>query len=290
VTLLADASHLAAFLEGEREARIALADFCARRIARSAIVSTSSHEGFQITVEPLDRHISSRTRRGKRQAISASSMNNSYAPYMLERSDVWCNSTDLYIVVRVLADQSQGGDDMCDEKKSENGAIEHMIGSAAKEFLTSCFDPHLKDFSTQVLQHVACAVVQNRIRAHLASIKAVAFVANGSILPRKSGASSLPMASPPAIPFEAPNDSPTRQEIVVEMGLLRRFLAGNLTPSAVGGSETAVSLTGLVVPGGITLIVGGGYHGKVSPAFRSIVVSVRSTFLTDSRFICSRRC
>jgi hypothetical protein len=197
---------------------------------------------------------------------------------MLERSDVWCSNTDLYVVVRVLADQNEGGDDLWDEKKSENGAIENIIGSAAEEFLTSCFGPQLEDFSSQVLQHVACAVVQNRIRTHLASINAVAFVANGSILPRKSGASSSPMASPPAIPFEAPDDSPTRQEIIVEMGLLCPFLAGNLTPSAARGSETAVSLSGLVVPAGITLIVGGGYHGKVSPACGSTVVASRSSF------------
>jgi hypothetical protein len=213
-------------------------------------------------------------------------MNNSYAPYMLERSDVWCDNTQLYVAVRVLVDQTQGGDYIWDEKKSENGAIEHMLGSAAKEFLTSCFDPQLEDFSTQVLQHVACALVQNRMRTQLASMKAVAFVANGSILPRKSGASSLPMASPPAIPFEAPNDSPTRQEIIVEMGLLRPFLAGNLAPSTVGANETSVSLTGLVVPAGITLIVGGGYHGKVSNAFRSMSCANFVEF-SDLSSVCS---
>lgn len=281
--LLPDASHRAAFQEGDREAHVALADFVARKIAHSTctVGFTYSQEGFQVTVEPLDRHVSSRTRRGKRKARSASSLNNSYAPYMLERSDVWCDNTDLYVTVRVLANQRHGGDCMLDEKKSETSGIEHVIGSATEEFLTECFDPQLEDLPTQALQHVACAVVQFRMRSHLASIKAVAFVADGSILPRKSGASSLPMASPPAIPFEAPKGSITRQEIAVEMGLLRPFLPGSLTASTVGGSDTTVSLTGLVIPAGITLIVGGGYHGKVITNFTSVCsLPASSAFLT----------
>jgi predicted ABC-class ATPase len=89
------------------------------------------------------------------------------------------------------------------------------------------------------------------------------------------------MASPPAIPFEAPKDSTTRQEIIVEMGLLCSFLPKSLAASTVGGSETAVSLTGLVIPAGITLIVGGGYHGKVSTNVTSILsLPTWSGFLT----------
>jgi hypothetical protein len=130
--LLPDASHRAAFQEGDREAHVALADFVARKIAHSTVGSKYSHEGLQVTVEPLDRHVSSRTRQGKRKARSASSLNNSYAPYMLERSDVWCDNTDLYVTVRVLANQRHGGDCMLDEKKSETSGIEHVMGSATE--------------------------------------------------------------------------------------------------------------------------------------------------------------
>ena len=288
--LLRNASHRAAFQEGGREARVALADFASRKIAHSTVGSTYSHEGFQVTVEPLDRHVSSRTPRGKHKARSASSLNNSYVPYMLERSDVWCDSSDLYVAVRVIADQRNDGDDMLDEKKSEI-SFEHVIGSATTEFLTNCFDPQLEDLPTLVLQHVACAVVQFRVRSHLASIKAVAFVADGSILPRKSGASSLPMASPPAIPFEAPKDSTTRQQIIVEMGLLRPFLPGSIAASTGGGSETTVSLTGLVIPAAITLIVGGGYHGKVRTNFTSASLACFLTALHHCFFASfSRHC
>jgi predicted ABC-class ATPase len=91
----------------------------------------------------------------------------------------------------------------------------------------------------------------------------VAFVADGSILPRKSGASSLPMASPPAISFQAPQDSTTRRDITIEMSTLANYLPSG----AFTTSETKVTFTGLVVPAGITLICGGGYHGKVRKYF-----------------------
>jgi len=76
------------------------------------------------------------------------------------------------------------------------------------------------------------------IRNKLISKKLVAFVANGAILPRKSGIESAPL-SENAIPF----NSPAELEVSFEcpnQGLI----------------------SGMGIPQGITLIVGGGFHGK----------------------------
>lgn len=78
---------------------------------------------------------------------------------------------------------------------------------------------------------------QEAVRKLLKEEKLVAFVANGSILPRKSGVSDLPMKD--SVPFTSP------------ASMERTFTLPHRG-----------SITGMGVPQGITLIVGGGYHGK----------------------------
>lgn len=65
----------------------------------------------------------------------------------------------------------------------------------------------------------------------------VAFVANGSVLPRESGVSERPMKE--AVPFRSP------ETMEVTWNLPHRG-----------------SLSGMAIRAGVTLIVGGGYHGK----------------------------
>ena len=78
---------------------------------------------------------------------------------------------------------------------------------------------------------------QQFIREQLPSMGLCAFVADGSILPRESGVSSRPMRG--AVPFQSPDS------LAVTLDLPRRG-----------------KLRGMGIPRGITLIVGGGYHGK----------------------------
>ncbi|WP_099157407.1 ABC-ATPase domain-containing protein [Virgibacillus ndiopensis] len=66
----------------------------------------------------------------------------------------------------------------------------------------------------------------------------IAFIANGSILPRESGISNRPMQQ--AIPFQSPKENE------VEVAIPHR----------------TEPLKGMAIKKGITLIVGGGYHGK----------------------------
>lgn len=78
---------------------------------------------------------------------------------------------------------------------------------------------------------------QAYIREKMKEEGLVAFVANGAILPRESGVSQRPMKQ--AIPFR----SPESMEVTMELPH-----KGNVV--------------GMGIPKGVTLIVGGGYHGK----------------------------
>ncbi len=86
------------------------------------------------------------------------------------------------------------------------------------------------------------------LRAALADRGLVAFVADGAVLPRRSGVDDRPLED--ATPFASPPS-------------LRVTIA---TPNAG-------EVTGLGVPEGVTLIVGGGYHGK-STLLRAIEAGV----------------
>ena len=108
------------------------------------------------------------------------------------------------------------------------------------EFLPACVEKSLiyrKLDQKKVQQAVWLAEDQAMLRQILKKEKLVAFVANGSVLPRKSGVSDLPMKD--SVPFESPA-SMERTFVLPHRGEIR----------------------GMAVPEGITLIVGGGYHGK----------------------------
>lgn len=98
---------------------------------------------------------------------------------------------------------------------------------------------------------------QQAIRDMLPQLGLCAFVANGSILPRASGISSLPMKD--AVPFRSP------QELSVTLELPHRG-----------------KLTGMGIRQGITLIVGGGYHGK-STLLKALELGVYNHIAGDGR-------
>ncbi|XAW88023.1 ABC-ATPase domain-containing protein [Vibrio sp. CDRSL-10 TSBA] len=88
-----------------------------------------------------------------------------------------------------------------------------------------------------LIQHCEVVEDQDALRAQLAEHNLVAFVANGSILPRVAGNCDLPMKD--AVAFSAPSS-----------------LSITLDTPNQG------PVTGLGIRKGITLIVGGGFHGK----------------------------
>lgn len=89
----------------------------------------------------------------------------------------------------------------------------------------------------QLRQHVETYLDYLALQAALQENNWVAFVANNSILPRRSGVSDQPLTD--AIPFTAP-----------------------ATQAATVQLPYAGAVTGLAIKPGVTLIVGGGFHGK----------------------------
>ncbi len=96
-------------------------------------------------------------------------------------------------------------------------------------------------------QFVECVENQDHIRGELEQRGLVAFVAHGSILPRQSGASEHPLKPSEAVPFEAPAS-------------LR--VSFDLPNPIAGHSGEESRIHGMGIPKGVTVIVGGGYHGK----------------------------
>ncbi|HHW56091.1 MAG TPA: ABC-ATPase domain-containing protein [Clostridia bacterium] len=86
---------------------------------------------------------------------------------------------------------------------------------------------------------VETAEDQDYLRSKLKERGLVAFVADGSILPRESGISDKPLKGDNVVPFESP------ASLRAELQLPNRG-----------------KITGMGIPQGVTLIVGGGYHGK----------------------------
>ena len=108
------------------------------------------------------------------------------------------------------------------------------------DFLPVCIQKSFfySSLNTKELQnYIELAEDQEFIRQTLPAKNLCAFIADGSILPRESGISSRPMKA--SVPFTSPDS------LRISMELPHKG-----------------KITGMGIPKGITLIVGGGYHGK----------------------------
>ena len=100
---------------------------------------------------------------------------------------------------------------------------------------------------TEGREFVDCIENQEHIRQKLVELGLITFVGDGASLPRESGASDRPLGTKEAVPFRAP------ASLRVTIDLLH----------AVRGDDGSTrSISGMGIPRGVTLIVGGGYHGK----------------------------
>lgn len=109
-----------------------------------------------------------------------------------------------------------------------------------------------------IKRHIETAEDADYLREQLTEKALVAFVANGSILPRRSGVDSRPLAEN-VIAFQSP------KSLEVEFNCPNQGL-----------------IKGMGIPQGITLIVGGGYHGK-STLLKAIELGVYNHIPGDGR-------
>lgn len=90
---------------------------------------------------------------------------------------------------------------------------------------------------SKLIDRVKLVKDQEYIRSEIKNRNLISFIANGSILPRESGVSQKPLKN--ALSFKSP------KSLEVEINLPNRGL-----------------IKGMGIKKGVTLIVGGGYHGK----------------------------
>ena len=111
----------------------------------------------------------------------------------------------------------------------------------------------------ELWRHAAANEDADALRAVLAERGLIAIVADGSILPRSSGVDDRPLQGESVIPFRSP------ESLRVSFSL-----------------PNAGAVSGMGVPAGVTLIVGGGYHGK-STLLRAIEKGVYNHRPGDGR-------
>ncbi|GEL76953.1 ABC-ATPase domain-containing protein [Tenuibacillus multivorans] len=116
-------------------------------------------------------------------------------------------------------------------------------GKEAEKLLMQALPSILKNsiFSLkvdQLKQVLHLADQHDAIRQKMNEENWIAFIANGSILPRQSGISTKPLSN--AIPFQSPEENEVSFDI----------------------PHRDQPITGMAIKQGISLIVGGGFHGK----------------------------
>ncbi|MBT2217421.1 ATPase [Virgibacillus dakarensis] len=110
----------------------------------------------------------------------------------------------------------------------------------------------------EIERAVQLADQQEAIRIEMRDQGWVAFIANGASLPRESGVSNRPLKQ--AVPFQSPEEN----EVAISI------------------PHRTEPITGMAIKKGITLIVGGGYHGK-STVLEAIERGVYSHTKGDGR-------
>jgi predicted ABC-class ATPase len=148
---------------------------------------------------------------------------------VLERTSV--NVTDQEVEARITVGLPAAGRRVLG-RKAATILLERLPEIARQALVFASLDEQALRCHADVVED------QHWLRGQLAARGLVAFVGDGSLLPRRSGVDPRPMGEG-AVPFRSP------PSLAVEFGL----------PN--GGR-----VTGTGIPEGVTLIVGGGYHGK----------------------------
>lgn len=193
----------------EQYTRIALADALLRRFGREILQYSHKAKGS-----------------GKSGLLSVSQPGQE----ILERSACEIDSKDGSLTVRLEIGFPANG------RTINAGELQKILF----RFLPECVQQSLF-YKNSDKKHLAgvkeLAEDQYYIREQLKERNLVAFIANGSVLPRESGISDRPMKQ--AVRFQSPESMEIRLEL-----------------------PNAGTVKGMGIPNGVTLIVGGGYHGK----------------------------
>jgi predicted ABC-class ATPase len=195
--------------------------------------------------ERTSRELSSRRGTGKSGLIAIVSVGQS----VLERTATFINSE--WVEVRFVVGLPARG-----RRISGRQAMEMLC-----EDIPEIVNKSLKYRSLnakKIQQQVETVEDADWLRQQLSEQGLVAFIADGAILPRRSGVDDRPLQDD-AIFFQSP------ETLRVEFTCPNRGL-----------------VTGMGIPAGVTLIVGGGYHGK-STLLRAIELGIYNHIPDDGR-------
>ena len=132
------------------------------------------------------------------------------------------------------------------------GVLPHVVHDALHDIDTGASSP--------LRRHVTCWRDQEYLRSQLPDLGLVGFLADGAVLPRAAGNSQEPLDG--ALPLTSPASLRTRMTL-----------------------PSGRTVTGMGVPSGVTLIVGGGYHGK-STVLKALERGVYDHVPGDGRELC----
>ncbi len=169
---------------------------------------------------------------------------------ILERTSVFV--TGEYIEVRFVMGLPAFG------RKIAGSHAETMFCGEIPDIIEASL--HYKNLDKKKLfEHIETVEDSDFLRDQLSILGIVAFVSDGAILPRASGVDPRPLTCGMVIPFKSP------ESFRVDVELPNRG-----------------TITGMGIPKGVTLIVGGGYHGK-STLLRALELGVYNHIPGDGR-------
>lgn len=168
---------------------------------------------------------------------------------ILERTSAFI--TDEYVEVRFVVGLPARGRQIAGRQAAQ------MLGDDIPEIVNKAIKYQSLN-ATAIEHHVKTVEDADWLRQQLAERQLVAFIADGAILPRRSGIDDQPLLIE-SVAFQSP------EALRVEFTCPNQGL-----------------VTGMGIPAGVTLIVGGGYHGK-STLLRAIELGVYNHIPTDGR-------
>lgn len=163
-----------------------------------------------------------------------------------------------------------------------------IMGQAAAVLI--CDDlPHLVEqalyysalSATNLQHHIETVEDADWLRDQLPTQGLVAFIPNGAILPRQSGATDRPLAIAPSGTAEPKSDSAVECQTQVE-SIYPILFQSPASLQVEFNRPNQGKISGMGIPTGITLIVGGGYHGK-STLLRAIALGIYDHIPGDGR-------
>jgi predicted ABC-class ATPase len=151
---------------------------------------------------------------------------------ILQRSSMVCNNE--YVEARITVGLPAAGRRILAKEAYELLAVE-LPQIVEFALIQKNLDPF------PLRRHIEVCEDQDSLRSQLPKLGLVAFIGDGSLLPRRSGVDERPLSSEESILFK----SPPELEVSVDLPNQGRVL-------------------GMGIPEGVTLIIGGGYHGKTT--------------------------